>query len=75
VIDVILIWQALLTLPVVFDDRVENLDPLLKAGNMIFGDVSWPGAFVELSSVMHRARSSAAQGSIMSVPRSEVLGE
>ena len=41
VVDVILIWQVL-------DDRVQNLDPFLKANNMVFGDVSRTVAFVKL---------------------------
>jgi hypothetical protein len=49
VIDVILIWQVLLSLPVLLDDRIENLNPLLKANNMIAGDVSWAGALVEFN--------------------------
>ena len=43
VVDVILIWQGVL------NDPVENLNPLLKASNVIFGDVSGTGALVKLN--------------------------
>jgi hypothetical protein len=49
VIDVILIWQALLSFSVILDDRVQNLNPLLKANNVVLGDVSESRAFVELN--------------------------
>ncbi len=44
-IDVILIWQAL----VVLNHRVENLHPLRKASRVILGNVYWTGPFVEVN--------------------------
>ena len=43
-IDVILVWQVVLSLSVFLNHGVENLDPFFKANGMIFGDVSGFGA-------------------------------
>jgi hypothetical protein len=43
-IEVILVWQVMLSLSVFLNHGVENLDPFFKANGMIFGDVSGFGA-------------------------------
>ena len=66
-IDVILVWQVMLSLSVFLNHGVENLDPFFKANGMIFGDVSGFGAravieqntrtLVERGKLRHAARS------------------
>jgi hypothetical protein len=63
IIDVVLVGHPMLSLSVFLNHGVENLDPFLKAKDMIFCDVSWAraravieqnaGALVERGKLRH----------------------